>query len=117
MASSYTWALVGLSFGCTMIITSLLFFGHIRGAIVSTSTTGSTSAWRSQRLFLRVGLAAPLLALVSAVALLVQGSTLECELVQSLYEGYTLYVFFALLLLHFGGEVPYDHTCFCLLNG
>jgi hypothetical protein len=105
MTDSFMWALVGLSFACTTIITAIIFFGHIRGAIVTASTAGSASAWRSQRLFLRIGLSAPLLALISAVALLVKGSTLECELVQSLYEGYTLYVFFALLLLHFGGEV------------
>lgn len=117
MTDGYTWALVGLSLASTAAITAFLFTGHLRGANATAAgasqsasggaAPGGAVAWRSQRLFLRIGLAAPLLALLSAVALLVPGSALECELVQSVYEGYTLYLFFALLLLHLGGEVSH----------
>jgi hypothetical protein len=101
MADGYTWALVGLSLTCTAASTAFLFAGYLHEA----NEAAAGAAWRSQRLFLRIGLSAPLLAALSAVALLAPGSALECELVQSLYEGYTLYLFFALLLLHLGGEV------------
>jgi len=124
MADGYTWALVGLSLTCTAASTAFLFAGYLHEANEAAAGAASTPGaqfgcvggagaplapqWRSQRLFLRIGLSAPLLAALSAVALLAPGSALECELVQSLYEGYTLYLFFALLLLHFGGEVSHS---------
>ena len=112
MADSWAAALVGFSLASTAAVTAALFVGHLRSVMALDAADAPPSSpgvglsdWASQRLFLRIGLAAPLLAALCAVALLVPGSAIECELVLSLYEGYTLYLFYAMLLLHLGGEV------------
>ena len=65
-----------------------------------------SSQWPVQRLHIRIIFAAPLLAALCSIALLVPAAMMPIDLVLALHEGYMLYLFFALIILHIGGLEP-----------
>jgi len=99
MAHVWGVPLAAASIAATMAITGAAFYRHLVLVPVDAAV-----CWPVQRVHLRVILAAPLLAVLASVALLIPRLSVAADVVLAAYEGYCLFLFLGLLVLHLGGQ-------------
>lgn len=84
---------------CSVVVTLCLTAWSYRCYLIEPSID-----WTVDRIHLRLLLAAPLLSILCGVALLIMQVELICECFLSVFEGYALYMFFCLMVLHVGSK-------------
>ena len=104
-----------LSITLSVGVTFLSFQGHLMRGLRGRDLFQS---WPISRIHLRVALAAPLLACFATLAYHEPRTNLFCEACLSAYEGYIIYVFWCLLVLHLGGvEKTINHLAIIAQGG